>query len=172
MASQADQQYQLERRYQQEILRGITDYLLAMCGQGGPIQIIPVTKPSIDTGSWVYERSGFGAKVIQKPDPVGYVSWREYKPDGRDRASIVVYYSALMNDGSRNWDFQLAIHDPDQFWRHLGKNGDIKTDMDEYYKFLATLWSETNKIPFKPNKLQISLRIDKFETVNFPKAQK
>ncbi|KAF3068147.1 hypothetical protein CFAM422_008157 [Trichoderma lentiforme] len=173
MASRADRIYQLERRLEKETLTGITEALLIISGQkANRVPIIPVTKPSIRTASWVYERSGLGAKIIQEPAPEGYVSWMEYDPNGRDRVPIVVHYSAEMNGKTRDWKFQLAIHDPDQFFLYLQQNGGTATDIEEFEKLLATLWSQTYKISFKPKRLPISMKITKIETVNFPKANK
>ncbi|KAK0764923.1 hypothetical protein N5P37_002395 [Trichoderma harzianum] len=173
MASQADRIYQLEQQLEKETLTGITNALLLISGQKvNGVPVTPVTKPSIRTASWVYERSGLGAKIIQEPASQGYVSWREYEPNGRDRVPIVIHYSAKMNGETRDWKFQLAIHDPDQFWKYLQHNGDPTTDIEEYEKLLATLWSQTYKISFKPKRLPISMKITKIETVNFPKANK
>ncbi|KAM6479067.1 hypothetical protein HDV62DRAFT_400217 [Trichoderma sp. SZMC 28011] len=173
MTSNADRIYQLEQKIEKEILTGITNALLIISGQKvNAVPVTPVTKPSIRTASWVYERSGLGAKIIQEPAPEGYVSWREYDPNGRDRVPIVVHYSAKMNGETRDWKFQLAIHDPDQFFLYLHQNGGTATDIEEFEKLLATLWSQTYKISFKPKRLPISMTITKIETVNFPKANK
>ncbi|KAL7962177.1 hypothetical protein V8C34DRAFT_325985 [Trichoderma compactum] len=172
MASLADQEYQLEQRIETHLLESITKGLLLLCGQETGLPVTPVTKPSIDKASWVYESSGFGAKIIQEPAPKGFVPWREYEPDGRDRALIVLHYSAKMNGDAHEWKFQLAIHDPNQFWEYLQQKGNAKAGLEGYEKLLATLWSETYKVSFKPNKRRMSLEVIKIETVNFPKANK
>ncbi|KAL6794646.1 hypothetical protein GGI42DRAFT_363557 [Trichoderma sp. SZMC 28013] len=172
MTSRADQEYQLEQRLETHLLESITKDLLLLCGQKARFPLTPVTKPSIDKTSWVYESSGFGAKIIQEPAPKDLVLWREYEPDGRDRAPIVVHYSAKMNGDTHKWKFQLAIHDPDQFWEYLQQKGNPKAGLEGYQKLLATLWSETYKVSFKTNKRRMSMEVIKIETVNFPKANK
>ncbi|KAL6692065.1 hypothetical protein J3F84DRAFT_403114 [Trichoderma pleuroticola] len=172
MASRADKEYQLEQRIETHLLKSITQALLKLCGQDDGFPVTPVTKTSINKASWVYESSGFGAKIIQGPASEGLVPWREYEAEGRDRAPIVVYYSALMNNETCRWEFQLAINDPDQFWEYLQHNGDEKAGLKAYKKLLATLWSETYKVPLKSKRCQILMFITRIETVNYPKANK
>ncbi|UKZ76370.1 hypothetical protein TrVFT333_004072 [Trichoderma virens FT-333] len=172
MATHADNIYKLEQKLEKETLTSIIKVLTFICQEtGSTTEVVPVTRPDIASGSWVYQYSYRGINIIQRPEPVGFAGWREYDPNDGGRTSIVIHYSAVMN-GDQRWEFQLSIYDTEKFWESLKAHGNAATDCEEYYKLLATLWSETYKVPFKNNRSPISARITKIETVNYPKADK